>query len=171
MQRIIFLDRDGVINYERGDHTWRVDDLDINEGVVEALTELQQAGYKFVIITNQSGIAKGKYKHKDAREVNEVIREFLQQEGIELLDIYYCPHHPTKSKCLCRKPDSLMLEKALARFKGDPAQSWFIGDQPRDCEAGAKAGVNTVLIEPNDDLRKYLGQILNKNEKQLDTTK
>lgn len=157
--KAIFLDRDGVINHERGDYVWLPDDLLINEGVAETLTELKGRGYIFIIITNQSGIGKGIYTHQDVNEVHTLIKEHFADYGIRFADIYYCPHHPTVSQCLCRKPGSLMVEKAIARFNIDPAQSYFIGDRERDVEAAQGAGVNAILIPSDADLRDYLSLI------------
>lgn len=159
-QKVVFLDRDGVLNRERGDYTWKPEDVDINEGVVEALQHLRDSGFNFIVISNQSGIAKGIYKHQDVKAVNRLIKEFLSEFQIRILDFYYCPHHPTKSKCLCRKPDSLLLERAVAKYQIDVSQSWFIGDMERDREAGEKIGLNTLLIEANSDLSKQLEPIL-----------
>lgn len=158
-QKAIFLDRDGVINREVGDYVWQVDDLEINEGVVEALLELQNRDYVFVVITNQSGINKALYTHQDVHEVHDYIRNHFAGFGIRFLEMYYCPHHPDFTQCLCRKPGSLMVEKAMARFDIDPAQSYFIGDRDRDVEAATAAGVTPILIPSNDDLRNYLNLI------------
>ena len=80
----------------------------------------------------------------------------LENSGITLTEIYYCPHHPDYSNCLCRKPGSLLLEKAIARFRIDASSSYFIGDADRDVEAGKKSGVRTIRIEPNSSLMNVL---------------
>ncbi len=87
------------------------------------------------------------------------MRSLLEQEGVVPDEIYYCPHHPAREACLCRKPLPLMIQKAAARFNIDPKKSYFIGDSERDMEAGKAAGLNPILIEPNSDLRKVLDQI------------
>ncbi len=84
------------------------------------------------------------------------LRSMLEKEGVYLDEIYYCPHHHLVESCLCRKPKPLMIEKALARFDIDPAASWMVGDAERDVEAGKAAGLRTILIEPNSDLRGVL---------------
>lgn len=156
MQKAIFLDRDGVMIEERGDYTWLEENVEINEGIVEALEKLKNRGYIFVVITNQSGIAKKLYKHAHVQEVHATLKEFFAEEGIQIKEFYYCPHHPSVTKCLCRKPDSLLLEKAIARFNIDPALSYFIGDMPRDAAAGTAAGVMPILIPANANPRTYL---------------
>ena len=153
MNKAIFLDRDGVINREDG-YISRVEQFIINDGVVDALKYFQQKGYLLIVITNQGGVAKGLYHHIDVDKIHGYLVEKLEQAGIKLTAIYYCPHHPVIGKCLCRKPDSLMLEKAIARFDIDASKSYFIGDHDRDIEAGKKAGVNTIKIDANSSLLK-----------------
>lgn len=161
MNKAIFLDRDGIIIKERGDYNYKESDIDIVDGIAEALRELTKHGYIFIVITNQGGIGKGLYTHARVREIHKQLKEFFSMENIKIADFYYCPHHPQSSACICRKPDSLLLEKAIARYDLDPENSWFIGDNERDEEAGKKAGVKTLLVPSNADLREYLKEILN----------
>lgn len=151
-QKAIFLDRDGVLIRERGDYTWLLEDLKINPGVVEALQNFSRQGYLLIVISNQAGIDKGLYSKQDADYLHLHISRNLGMNGITIAEYYYCPHHPTVGKCICRKPDSLLLEKAIARFNIDASQSYFIGDAERDIEAGLRVGINTVKIESNDNL-------------------
>lgn len=152
MKKAIFLDRDGVINEERGEYTWLLEDFKLNEGLVEALKVFLEKKYMLIVISNQSGIAKGVYKKEEVEYLHLHLGRVLKKHGIELAEIYYCPHHPDFGKCLCRKPGSLLLEKAIARFQIDPSLSYFIGDADRDVEAGEKAGVKTIKVEPNSSL-------------------
>lgn len=147
--KCIFLDRDGVLNEELGDYLHRPEDLIIPEGVVEGLQLLKKAGYLLIVITNQAGIAKGLYN----AEVVYTIHEKMQEaSGNALDDIYFSPYHEAFSgKSLSRKPGSLLLEKAIAKYNIDLAQSWMIGDRARDMEAGYKAGVKTIhIIQENE---------------------
>jgi D-glycero-D-manno-heptose 1,7-bisphosphate phosphatase len=155
-RKAIFLDRDGVINQERGDWTYLLEDFKINEGVTEALKIFQQKNYLLIVISNQSGIAKGVYKQEQTEYLHLQLERNLKNHGITLTEIYYCPHHPDISKCLCRKPDSLLLEKAIARFNIDASESFFIGDAERDVAAGTKAGVKTIKVEPDSSLMNVL---------------
>src|SRR5436190_1028688 len=157
--KAIFLDRDGVINQERGEYTYLLEDFKINEGVIDALQKFQEKGYLLIVISNQSGIAKGVYTKEQVEYLHLHLKRVLKSNGITLTEIYYCPHHPDYSKCLCRKPDSLLLEKAIARFDIDAAASYFIGDALRDEAAGKKAGVKTILIEPNSSLRNIIEKV------------
>lgn len=155
-RKAVFLDRDGVINQERGDWTYLLEDFKINEGVAEALKIFQQKNYLLIIISNQSGIAKGIYKKEQTDYLHLHLERVLKNHGIVITEIYYCPHHPDISKCICRKPDSQMLEKAIARFDINASESFFIGDADRDEAAGAKTGLNTIKVEPNSSLMQVL---------------
>lgn len=161
MNKAIFLDRDGVINkeYHRG-YTYTVEAFIINEDVITALKEFRKKGYLLILITNQSGISKDIYKHEDVLKTHAYLEGELKKNDLHLDAIYYCPHHPDfDGKCICRKPDSLMLEKAMGRFDIDPAVSYFIGDANRDYEAGMKVGLKAILIEPNSSLLAIMDQI------------
>lgn len=151
-RKAIFLDRDGVIIRERGDYTWLLEDVSINDGVVEGLKMLDKAGFIFIVISNQSGIAKGLYTKQEADYIHLHIQRALSTNGIVVEEFYYCPHHPSVSNCICRKPDSLLLEKAAAKYDVVKNQSYFIGDADRDIEAGVKAGVKTIKIDVNSSL-------------------
>jgi D-glycero-D-manno-heptose 1,7-bisphosphate phosphatase len=160
MNKAIFLDRDGVINHpKRNYYVYRIEDFRINSGVIEALQHFQEKDYLLFVITNQGGISKGKYTAEDVENVHAFMKEQLHDQGIYLSAIYYCPHHSSKENCLCRKPKPLMLEKAMAQFDIDPGRSWFIGDKKTDVEAGIAAGVRTIKIRKNQDLRKLLKKV------------
>lgn len=152
MNKAVFLDRDGVINTERG-YTHRIEDFVILPDLIENLKLYLQKGYLLIVVSNQSGIAKGLYTQADVELIHSFLTNELVKEGIHLSEIYYCVHHPDVSRCICRKPDSLFVEKALARFNIDPSRSYFIGDKERDVEAAAKAGVKGILIESNSALK------------------
>jgi D-glycero-D-manno-heptose 1,7-bisphosphate phosphatase len=160
LKKAVFLDRDGVIIREHGDYTWQLEDVKINDHVAEALVRLQQEDYFLIVISNQGGIGKGLYTTKEADYIHFHISRVLGLSGIIIDEYYYCPHHPTSGKCLCRKPDSLLLEKAIARFHLNASECWFIGDTPRDMEAGEKAGVKTLKVEPNESLIRAVDLIL-----------
>ena len=152
MNKAVFLDRDGVINKERG-FTYRLEDFEILPDLIATLKKLQDAGYLLIVISNQSGIAKGLYTQVDVEILHSYLSETLRNHGVVLTEIYYCMHHPDIGQCICRKPDSLMIEKSLARFNIDPRQSYFIGDKERDVQAAQKAHVSGILIEANTSLQ------------------
>jgi D-glycero-D-manno-heptose 1,7-bisphosphate phosphatase len=152
MNKAVFLDRDGVINIDIKDYTYRLEDFKIIDGVIEAMKIFSEKGYLLIVITNQGGIAKRLYGHQQVAVLHGHLETILSKENILLTDIYYCPHHPVTGNCICRKPDSLLLEKAIARYEIDPSLSYFIGDRERDVIAGEKAGVHTIMIETNSSL-------------------
>jgi D-glycero-D-manno-heptose 1,7-bisphosphate phosphatase len=152
MNKAVFLDRDGVINVERG-YTHRIEDFVILPDLVENLKLYLSKGYLLIIVSNQSGVAKGLYTQADVETIHSFLTNELTKHDIRLSEIYYCIHHPDVSRCICRKPDSLFVEKALARFNIDPSKSYFIGDKDRDVQAAEKAGVKGILIEANSPLK------------------
>ena len=159
MRKVVFLDRDGVINIERGEYTFKIEDFKPVEGLFQALKVLKDKGFGFVVITNQGGISKGIYNHNDVISVHSCMQEWFKEANIPLLDIYYCPHHSFIEKCICRKPDSLMLEKAISKYNVDINNSYFIGDSRRDELAGQKIGLKTIRVTANESLINYINQI------------
>jgi D-glycero-D-manno-heptose 1,7-bisphosphate phosphatase len=144
--KCIFLDRDGVLNVDRVDYVYRMEEFISPPGVGEALRALKDAGYLLVIITNQSGIAKGVYKREDVYMIHQAIQDGT---GVELDDIYFCPYHEKfDSHSLTRKPGSLMIEKAAAKYEVDMDASWMVGDHERDITAGTRAGLRTIRLAP-----------------------
>jgi D-glycero-D-manno-heptose 1,7-bisphosphate phosphatase len=158
-RKAFFLDRDGVLNRERGDYTWEEEDFILNPDVPDFLKALQEKGFLLIVITNQGGIGKGLYTRDQYFRIEAKLRRELQVSGVELTEIYYCPHHPTETKCLCRKPGSQLLEKAIARFGIDVNRSFMVGDRERDVEAAQAVGVKSFLIEANSPLLPILDKI------------
>jgi D-glycero-D-manno-heptose 1,7-bisphosphate phosphatase len=151
LQKCIFLDRDGVLNRERGEYTFQIDDFEIISGVSDALKLLKDSGFLLIVITNQAGIAKGLYKKEDVIKCYQ----YLQTQTGDLIDdMYFCPHYPSETQSLLRKPDSLMLEKAVAKWGVDVRNSFMIGDSERDIQAASRLNVTGILItsdQPNKD--------------------
>ncbi|WBO82937.1 D-glycero-alpha-D-manno-heptose-1,7-bisphosphate 7-phosphatase [Hymenobacter yonginensis] len=141
--KAVFLDRDGVLNREMGDYVWQPGQFEVLPDVPESLARLKAAGYYLIVVTNQAGIAKGLYTAADVQACHQK----LQQACHGALDaLYFAPGHPSVSESLRRKPDSLMLEQAMARFQLEAAQCWLVGDRLRDMQAGAKVGVRGILV-------------------------
>ncbi|MBP6392053.1 MAG: HAD family hydrolase [Flavobacteriales bacterium] len=157
--KAVFLDRDGVINRERGEHTWKLDDFEVLPDVSGTIADVKERGYLCVVISNQSGIGLGLYTHADVEVLHRYLHHHLHQHGTRLDAIYYCPHHPSGGRCLCRKPGSLLLERAIARFGIDPAGSVMVGDRDRDLEAARAVGVRGVLVAANSSLRSALTSV------------
>lgn len=158
--KAVFLDRDGVINHDPGDYTRSLEEFHVLPTVYDALKKLHDAGFLLVLITNQGGIAKGLYTHEHVHEIHRFFTNACAEHGIPLTGIYYSPHHPDFGESLSRKPGGLMIERACARYRIAPAQSWMIGDKARDIEAGHNAGVQGIQIPVNGDLIEVVPQIL-----------
>lgn len=154
--KAIFLDRDGVINLDVLNYTWRVEDFKILDGVYEACKILHEAGFLLIVVTNQGGIARGLYSHEDVINLHQHMKKLFDTRNIPIHDIYYCPHHESTGRCLCRKPGSLMVEKAIARYDIDAGKSFMVGDRERDIQAAQGAGLRGILVDVNDDLKKVL---------------
>ena len=159
INKALFLDRDGVLNRERGEYTYLVNDFDILPTVIPTLKKAQELGYLLIVITNQGGIAKGIYNHTHVEEVHDYLKTTLLNSDVELNDIFYSPHHQDFSKSLDRKPGSLMLEKAIAIYNIDSSKSFMIGDSQRDITASEAVNVKGFLIEPNSSLKFILNHL------------
>lgn len=149
MNKCIFLDRDGVLNKDKVDYVYKAEDHFILPGVIEALKLLKQSGYTLIIITNQSGIAKGLYTAEEVMNCYDL----LQTACGQIIDgIYFAPYHVDyDSECLVRKPKTLMFEKAIAKFNIDCSQSWMVGDKERDLIPAEKLGIKTVFIASEEE--------------------
>ncbi|MDR1659193.1 MAG: D-glycero-beta-D-manno-heptose 1,7-bisphosphate 7-phosphatase [Desulfovibrio sp.] len=146
MSRAIFLDRDGTLNRETGYlHDWS--DWQWLPGVPETLALLGHHSYKLVVVTNQSGLARGLYGAEAVSRLHEHMnRDLAARNGI-INAFYHCPHHPDfTGPCACRKPQPGMLLRAAAEMSLNLAQSWMIGDKALDVEAGLAAGCRSVLV-------------------------
>jgi len=160
MQKAIFLDRDGVLLNDAGRYyIYKTDDIIINNGAIDALKRITNLGFLLVVISNQGGIAKQIYTKEDVEKIHSALKRQFKIEGIDIKEYYYCPHHSDVEKCLCRKPEPLLIEKALARFNIDPNKSFMIGDNKRDIDAGKKVGLSCIKIKPNQNLLDILSQI------------
>jgi D-glycero-D-manno-heptose 1,7-bisphosphate phosphatase len=161
MIKAVFLDRDGVINdNEVPYYITRPEEFVLNRGIIEALKSLLDNDFQLIIISNQSGISKKIYSKEDCDRVHEKLIDLMSGYGIAFEEIYYCPHHPEFENCLCRKPQPLMFEKAIARFDIDPEKSWMIGDSEKDIIGAKNAGLKSILISSNEDIRKYINRII-----------
>lgn len=143
MNRCVFLDRDGVINKDNPNYTYRISEFEILPGVLEAIRILKDAGYVLVVVTNQSGIAQGIYTEEEMRTCHKY---FQNECGGRIDHFYFSPHHPSVSASLSRKPGTLMFEKAIARFDVDATQSWMIGDRGRDIIPARDLSIRTIQI-------------------------
>lgn len=163
MKKVVFLDRDGVINIDKNDYTWKISDFVFTRNLFENLLKLKNNGFEFIVITNQGGISKKLYTKNDVFSLHGHMQQQFEENGVQLLDIYFCPHHNAIEKCLCRKPNSLLLEKAIAKYNISLKHSYFIGDNERDIIAATKAGISGVKINTNDEINNAVRFILQQN--------
>lgn len=147
MRKAIFLDRDGVINVDKT-YVYQAEDFEFTQGAFEALRHFKKLGYLLIVVTNQSGIARGYYREEDFEALTHWMNERLKEEGIVLDAIYHCSHAP-EAMCACRKPESGMFEQAIHDFDIDVAHSWMLGDKQSDLEAALGANVTQTIFIAN----------------------
>lgn len=161
MCKAIFLDRDGTINVEKH-YLYKIEDFEFLPGVLEGLRMFQDAGYLLLILTNQSGIARGYYTEEDLLVLNRWMLGILESAGIYIEKLYYCPHLPDakiekyRKICNCRKPSIGMYEQAIREFEIDLGKSFAIGDKTRDlsiCETTKCSGFLIGNNESDDTIR------------------
>ncbi|MFW6060399.1 MAG: D-glycero-alpha-D-manno-heptose-1,7-bisphosphate 7-phosphatase, partial [Phycisphaeraceae bacterium] len=158
MQPAVFLDRDNTIIHNDGD-LGDPAQVRLIQGAASAISSLCGLGYKIVVVTNQGGVARGKYSEDDVQRVHERVREAVTKaaNGARIDAFYYCPYHPEgtvekyRKEHPTRKPQPGMLKQAAREMKLDLARSWMIGDQLRDVQAGKAAHCRTVLLKPDAD--------------------
>ncbi len=153
MKKAAFLDRDGVINQKapEGAYITRWEDVKFLPGVVEAIVQLNRAGWQVIVITNQRCVAKGLLSIPELEALQRRMLAFLKERGAVVDAIYYCPHEKTQPPCSCRKPEPGMLLQAAREHQIDMASSWMIGDSASDMEAGRRAGCNTLHIQRSSE--------------------
>lgn len=155
-RKAAFLDRDGVINLDRA-YVHRWDEFEFVPGAVEAMRRLREAGYTLVVVTNQSGLARGMYTEAQYQALTTQMRQALAEAGAEVAGVYHCPHHP-KGKvpelavdCDCRKPEPGMILQAAKELGLSLADSIMVGDKPSDIQAARAAGVGKAYIVQSDN--------------------
>lgn len=173
-QKAVFLDRDGTINVYKG-FIYSRDELELIEGVAEAIKKLNRSKYLVIVVTNQPVIARGECSYAELNAIHEKMETLLGKDGAYIDDLFYCPHHPDKGfageiaelkvACECRKPKPGLFYKAAEKYNIDISKSYMIGDNERDIQAGMSAGckksfkvdekhslldwVNVILLEEN----------------------
>lgn len=158
MKRALFLDRDGTL-VEPRHYPSRPDDLALSPGIGPLLRAFQTSGWELIVVTNQSGIARGYFTERDLERMHDRLRQMLRAWGVELHAIHHCPHHVDGTvahlavPCACRKPQPGMLLRAAAERGIDLSRSWMVGDILDDIEAGNRAGCRTVLVDLGSEQR------------------
>ncbi len=160
-QKAVFLDRDGTINVYKG-YITRWEDMELIPGAAEAIRTINACGYLAIVVTNQPVIARGDCTWEEMDSINNAMETLLGAEGAYLDDIFICPHHPDKGfegerpeykiECSCRKPKPGLLLRAAEKYNIDLKQSYMIGDEIRDVDAGIEAGCTAVYIGDRDKL-------------------
>ena len=149
--KVVFLDRDGVINKESG-YVYKIEDFQFVEGVFSSCKKLRDKGFQLIVVTNQSGIGRGYYEKTDFKIVNQWMLQQFQEQNIDILDVFYCPHKP-EDNCICRKPKAGMFEKAHQEYQIDKKSSWMIGDKESDIKAAINFGIkNTILVKSGHEI-------------------
>lgn len=147
MKGAVFLDRDGVLTKEKS-YVTSVEDMEIFSYAKECIYRIREKGFYTIVLTNQSGVARGLFTEKELLRMNAYLKE---QTGVDA--VYYCPHHPDgivrayRCNCNCRKPRTGMFEMACRDFSIDMGNSYMAGDRAGDILAGQNAGVKTILLE------------------------
>lgn len=143
-RRFVLLDRDGTITVERN-YLSDPGQVELLPKVGAGLRRMAQSGLGLIVVTNQSGIARGYFDEQRLAEIHARMNQLLDAEGVRLDAIYVCPHSP-EDKCECRKPKPGMVERAAAEFGFDPRQSFIIGDKPCDIDLGHAVGAKALLV-------------------------
>lgn len=151
-ERALFLDRDGVINIDKG-YVYKIDDFDFVPGVFNFCRQAVDMGYQIIVVTNQSGIGRGYYTEDDFDILTQWMIAQFERENINIAKVFYCPHHPVEAKghylkkCSCRKPGPGMLMQAISEFGLKAEQCLMLGDSQSDILAAQAAGVRGVKLE------------------------
>lgn len=153
-QKLVVLDRDGVINEDRADYVKSIEEWVTVPGSAEAIAKLNREGWKVVVMTNQSGIGKGIYTHQTLKNIHDHMESLLASYDAHIEKIYYCPHHPDEG-CLCRKPLPGMLHQIAADFSINEKETYVVGDAIRDIEAALSAGFKAILVETGKGKQTY----------------
>lgn len=155
--KALFLDRDGVINVDKH-YVFQQKDFYVIDGVIETLTHFQEKGYLLIIITNQSGIARGYYTEADFNKLTDWMIRWFAEGGVHITKVYFSPYHSEyglgkyKKDSYCRKPNPGMILRAKEDFDIELSQSLLVGDNETDIEAGMNAGVKTNILLSNCNL-------------------
>jgi len=142
----VFLDRDGVINVERGDFVRSIEEWEWAPHALEGIKKLTDAGFGIIVVTNQSCISRGIITEDELAAIHDYMLTTIHDSGGKIVRVYHCPHQESDG-CSCRKPKPGMLLKAAKDYEIDLSQTFFIGDAPRDMEAAYSANIRGIFIE------------------------
>jgi len=164
MKKALFLDRDGIINVDHG-YVYKIEEFEFMPDIFDLCKLAVEKDYLIVVITNQSGIARGKYTEQNFDILTQWMCEQFTRNNIKITDVFYCPHHPTKGHgkylkvCDCRKPQPGLIHKAIAKYNIDVEQSIFIGDKLSDMEAAIAAKVKNRILFTKENINHSLPDV------------
>lgn len=153
----VFFDRDGTLNPDPG-YIGRPEDFELHPGAGAALSRLNRAGARLILVTNQSGIARGKFTVADLEAIHDKLRDLLALHGARVDAIYHCPHHPDEG-CTCRKPAIGMAERAISEFALNRSRMYLVGDQAGDVEMAKRLGARSVFVTTGHGSRETLAAL------------
>lgn len=146
MIKALFLDRDGIVNEDVG-YLYRPEDTVFTDGIHELMKSAREKGYMLIVITNQSGIARGLYTPEDVEKLHEWMNTKLEKHDLRIDDFFFCPHHPEHSgPCTCRKPAPGLIDRAVDKYGIDRKASVMIGDKKSDIGAAVNAGLGGSIL-------------------------
>jgi len=160
----VFLDRDGTINYDKG-YTYKFSEFKFRPNILKGLKYISKKKYLIFVVTNQAGIAKGKYKVSDVLKLHDQLIKFLLKKKIIINEIQFCPFHPKallkeyRKKTSLRKPGNLMIKKIIKKWNIDVKRSFMIGDQNKDMLAAKKSKLYFEFV--SKDFYKQVRKIIN----------
>ena len=149
-KKVVFLDRDGVINKKAEKHCYitKEEDFIFTEGIFDVCFILQSKGFEFIVITNQRGISRGLYTQTDLEKIHNTMRRGFLEKGINILDVFYCPHE--QGVCNCRKPKPGMLERSLEKYYFNKDEAILISDTMEDISMGKSFGIGKNIYVNSD---------------------
>jgi len=166
-EKAIILDRDGVINKEiTGKYVTSEDEFFLLPNIEKNLLELKKMNFKLYVVTNQSAVNRNLVSIEELKKIHAKMKNLLEASGSKISGIYYCPHTPEEN-CGCRKPNTGLILQVIKENNIDITKSWLIGDKDSDIIAGKSAGLKTIKISTNEELKNAV-QIIKQNEETLD---
>jgi len=151
LKKALFLDRDGIINVDHG-YVSHIEDFEFSKNIFTLLHLFREKNYLFFIVTNQSGIGRGYYSEEDFQKLTEKMLKMLHKEGINITEVYHCPHAP-EAKCHCRKPAIGMIANTAKKHAIDFSNSWMIGDKQSDIDFAKNAGIRHSIAIGNKKIK------------------
>jgi D-glycero-D-manno-heptose 1,7-bisphosphate phosphatase len=145
LQKVVFLDRDGVINVDSPDYIKNLSEFHFISDSLDALRRLNESGFTTIVITNQSAVNRGMIPKPVLHEMHDHMRHAVAKQGGRIDDIFYCPHRPDE-ECLCRKPKPGLIQQAQKRHRIDPSTAWMVGDSVKDIGCARNAGCGHAIL-------------------------